>query len=198
MRDYRQLLGSATFRIDAACAAIAGVVTMAWMGAVAWPLIATAKDAPQQDQLVELDDRVRAEEAALRLERSSLNTLQERLQDVVTLEPASRVNTRLVGLAALADRCGVSITMLTHQKALPQKNAVIVPIKIGGSGSYVGVTRFVRALHDQYRDTAVVGLSMIGAPSEAPKDGTYTLDLAWYAAPEGSAGVSTQGNRSAP
>lgn len=198
MKGYRQMLGSGTLRIDAACAAIGCVMTIACAGAVVWPMIATARDAPQQTGLVELESRVRSEEATLRVERSALGALQEQLNDAVTLEPASGVNTRLVGLAALADRCGVSITMLTHQKAQPQKHAVVVPIKIGGSGSYVGVTRFVRALHDQYRDTAVVGLSILGAPSETPKDAAYTLDLAWYAAPEGSAGRPAQGNRSEP
>lgn len=198
MTTLRAFLNSATFRVDAVGATIAVAITVIAAGSLLWPMIASAEDGPRRDAVADLENRARAEEAALRIERAELEALQKQLDAAVTLEPASKVNTRLVGLAALADRCGVSITLLTHQTARAQKKAVVVPIKIGGSGSYLEVTRFARALHDEYRDTAVVGLSINGAPSAAPNDATYTLDLAWYAAPAGPAGGGAKRTPAAP
>lgn len=194
----RLRLNPVTLHVDVTGIAIAVAMTVACAGALVWPIFARSSEVHTPNALTDLENRARAEETALRLDRASLEKLQAEALKTVRLEPVTRVNERLVGLAALADKCGVTITLLTPQKPQPAAKATIVPVKLAGNASYAAITRFVHALHAEYRDTAVVGLSIVGSPTQKPQDAAYTLDLAWYAAPAVSNDAKSTTNRNVP
>ena len=72
--------------------------------------------------------------------------------------------------------------------------ALIVPIKLAGTGSYPDLARFLHSLRETFRDTAITTLKLTAQPA-APNPArtsenvpaAFTIDLAWYAAPAGSA-----------
>ncbi len=190
---------SPTFRVDAAGVAMALTLTCACAAALCWPMVlARGGTESGPDIALALESQARAEEAMLRQSREALESLQERAAQSVTLQPAGQINSRLVAIAEIADRCGVTVTLLTPQKPRPHAKAVVIPIKVGGTGNYLGITRFVGALHDSLRDTAVVSMTLGGQGPDRTQPASYTLDLAWYAAPAGSAGKPSVSNRSAP
>ena len=70
-----------------------------------------------------------------------------------------------------------------------EPKATLVPIKLAGSGTYPDITRFLHALHNQFRDTALSSLKLTAQPDPKQSEkqiAAFSIDLAWYAAPAAS------------
>ena len=201
-----------TLRVDALGLLGALALTAGALAFVVGPRFLSAAPAPR-DQQRELEAR---RHAAIDVDRQA-ETAQAHLIDLntqiaraVQLHPAEHINQRLVEITQLALAEHVSIAQMSpgnpapagpptpgagagadKNKAPPSPLAaggvVVVPIKLAGSGSYPEVARFLHALHDAFRDTAVGSLHITSQPGAsengAPIPAPFTIDLSWYAAP---------------
>ncbi len=205
----------ASLRNDA-LGTLAAVALTLGAGVVAIGPHIIARGPTPADQQVELERR-RQEASALDKQaestRQRLAEFATRSASAVHLQPASKVNERLVEITKLAAAGSISIAQMTpgspilpsappapaDKTAAPaatslDAKAIVVPIKLAGSGSYPEVARFVHALREQFRDIAVTALHMNSVPgsyepgkSSENVPGPFSIDLAWYAAPAGSA-----------
>ena len=213
----------ASLRIDA-LGTLAAVALTLGAGVVAIGPHFLARGPTPADQKAELEHR-RQEAADL---DKMTETTRQRLADLTTrsatavhLQPATRVNERLVEITKLAAGGNISIAQMTPGASTPpsapanapadkhaaapasplDNKALVVPIKLAGTGTYPDLARFIHALREQFRDTAITSLKLNAQPgggaaeSAKPSEntpGSFTIDLAWYAAPAGSADASTK------
>ncbi len=161
-------------------------------------------------QQAELDARIKKSldiDRQAELAQHTLVKLKSESVAAVKLKPASTMNQRLGDIAALAEPLGISITKLVPgATAAPLPAATTTPatlapppltttlsIKLAGTGSYPAISRFLHTVHDNFRDTAVSTLKL-STPLEARQSenplATFSIDLTWYAAPEGSDGAA--------
>jgi hypothetical protein len=147
----------------------------------------------RRKQAIELDQNADAA-------RKNLDLLRQQTAAAVHLQPATYINKRMGDMAALAEPCAVSIAQLSPgvpapaptsadsatPGALVEPKATIVPIKLSGTGAYPDISRFLHALHDTFRDTAISSLHITGQPDPGRSEkqaASFTVDFAWYAAP---------------
>ena len=143
------------------------------------------------------------------LAQRTLADLKSQEITAVTLKPASTMNQRLGDIATLAEPLGISITKLIPGPALaappapaaapsagapatPPPLTTIVSIKLAGTGTYPAISGFLHALHDEFRDTALSSLKLSTnlEPHQSENlSATFSIDLAWYAAPDASDGA---------
>jgi hypothetical protein len=151
-------------------------------------LEARRKDAVQVDQQTDVARRY-------------LDMLKSQTSAAVRLQPPTHINQRMGEMASLAEPCNISIAQLSPgtpppisttpaatgtPAPTPESRATIVPIKLAGTGSYADLSRFLKSLHDTFRDTAVTSLHIIAQPDGKGSEkqvASFTVDFAWYAAP---------------
>lgn len=164
-------------------------------------------------QQADLDARIKKSldiDRQAELAQHAFAKLQSESVAAVKLKPASTMNQRLGDIAALAEPLGISITKLvpgptaaplaaasttpaTPATPAPPPLTTILSIKLAGTGSYPAISRFLHTMHDNFRDTALSTLKL-STPLEARQSenslATFSIDLTWYAAPEGSDGAA--------
>lgn len=128
-------------------------------------------------------------ETTLRGERMELEQQQRRLgESVIRLEAPSRLNDRMVRVTSLAAERGLVVGQIEPGTPSVAGQHTIVPFKLAGRATFSEMTRFLAALHGQFPDTRVDSLSL-AAGAEEGKDGSFSVECAWFAAQEGSAGA---------
>jgi hypothetical protein len=185
-----KLFSKDTLRIDApfALGAITATLGAAALAAAPYVLDRGPTAQQQQDTISERRTLAAEREKALAKQQSDRDALRDRSKEAIQLLPASALNARMSELTTLATECSASITQMAAQPALPpvtivgKDKAVIVPIKLAGSSTYEGATRFLNAIRTRFRDTAITGLHLSAAPADASPTAGYTIDLAWYTA----------------
>ncbi len=190
---------SPVLHVDALGVLIALALT-AGAGAVAVGPKLLARAPTHAEQQQELDSRRKAAveiEQQAEAARRNLDTLKTQTIAAVQLQPPTHINQRMGEMAALAGPCNISIDQLSPGTPAatpiapataggPESKATIVPIKLSGTGSYPDISRFLRSLHDTFRDTAVSSLHVMAQPDPKGSEkqvASFTIDLAWYAAP---------------
>ena len=189
-----------------ALGALAALALTLGAGVVAIGPHIIARGPSPADQQAELERR-RREAAALDKQtdstRQRLVELAALDKTAVHLQPAARVNERLVEITKLAagfaggPGSAITLAQMTPgtpappaQSATPADKAVppaaaaaldsktlIVPIKLAGSGSYPDVARFIHALREQFRDTAITALRINAQPAAPSVATPYLLAI---------------------
>ncbi len=199
-----------TLRVDAlgslaAIALTAGAAALAIGPRILFPAPSRAQ------QQTELNARLKRSldiDRQTDLAQRTLTDLKSQETTAVTLKPASTMNQRLGDIATLAEPLGISITKLIPGPAsaappppAPAPSAgspaappltTIVAIKLTGTGTYPAISGFLHALHDEFRDTALSSLKLSTnlEPHQSENlSATFSIDLAWYAAPDASDGA---------
>lgn len=152
---------------------------------------ARAADVLSANLLVDAEgDRVRGE---LRAARAQAAAAREELASLrVDLAPITDLNTRLGALAKLAQAGSVELTQIepaTDRATLGPGGAFRrVPIRLAGAADDARVEQFLRTLHEQAPDLAVVALriqapeSRLTQPGETSQNrAAFTIDLIWHA-----------------
>ena len=115
--------------------------------------------------------------------KAELERTQAQLEDLpLRLEPSSRVNSRLAGIADLAAEIGLEVHQLLPDSASSGQRYDVVPIVLTGSGDYAQVTRFISRVHDNFADISVVGFALSSADPSA-QVAQFDIGLAWYTLP---------------
>ncbi len=101
------------------------------------------------------------------------------------LSPAGDVNLRLSQISSRAARSGLDINEIRPGLSSASSRYETIPVLLVGSGSYIRCTRFLRALHEEFPDTAVRSLELVAGPIEPGRqsNATFRFDLRWHAAP---------------
>jgi len=172
------------WRIDAAglgaCALITGLAYLAVVRPV-W--LAQA----ESDRLVPILSRkqedLRSARAALAKLREDLEDTRAQVQDLpLRLESSTQVNSRLARLADLASRSGLELHQMLPDQTHTGARYDTVPIKLSGAGDYRKVTRFMRDVHEQFADIAIVGFDL-SAGRAGQGQARFDIGLAWYTIP---------------
>lgn len=200
---------SPTLRVDALGLLAALTLTAGAAALALGPklLSPTQTYAQQQDHLdarrKQAQDIDRQADAA----RKNLDGLNSQAITAVQLKPANTINQRLGEMSNLAAPCDISITSLSPgtpaaqppapaagapAPPAPELKAAIIPIKLAGTGAYPDIACFLHMLHDDFRDTALTSLRITATPDPKQSEkqiASFSIDLAWYAAPAGSDGA---------
>jgi Tfp pilus assembly protein PilO len=171
--------------IDAAGIAVIAACTFVayWLGIA--PVQRAVIQAAQDREALETATRELSDvETALRESRSQLQKAQALLEsNEVRLEPVSHTNARLKLLADMAEEAGLHVSEVTPGSVVTGARFNRVPIRVSGSASYTDVAAFVGRVHAQFRDTAIVQLSLVGRPEEPDAKAQFGLELVWFTSP---------------
>lgn len=126
------------------------------------------------------NERVRKEQAVLdqRLEESK-----------VTLQPASRLNHRVMELVELGSEAGLAVSRVAPAAPRTIRQSVVTRLTVTGEGGYSSIADFLGLLHGRFPDVVVHGFAAGAGRRDNSEAGEFRFDLDWYAAPDDSAGV---------
>jgi hypothetical protein len=189
-----------TRSIDALGLSAAAGLALAVAGLGLWPML---------DRLGEID-RARAELAqvqaqndeqalAVRSSAAGLERARARLaNESIVLRPAGELNTHVRRLTELAAAQGLKLDQINPGAPQRGPRYTSVPLKLGGTGTYGQVERFLRALRSEHPDTAVIAFQITQPLAEPVPAGAskseklaqgasvasaqFMLDMAWFAA----------------
>lgn len=152
------------------------------------PLLARRKAVAEHTALLAVErEKLSQAQRIAQTARTRLELVQKKLAEInLELEPAGHLNQRLAGLMDLAARHGLVLEEVEPSAVRSQEHYQTVPIRLRLRGSYPQCTRFLERLHQQFPDTAVLGLELTGAPvpaGQGPSAGLMSLQLLWYTAP---------------
>jgi Tfp pilus assembly protein PilO len=172
------------------CAA-ALLAAVAYFGVIGPTLDQRVRRAAQADELREETEKGRELQRALRASEARLAAVERATASPkFRLEPASRVNERLSRLTELATAAGVQVDTIEPAKEQAATMYTRVPIRLSGRGKYGDVVRFLVALRRQVPDNAVDEMTLVAQPSPSSPVATFTLGLAWHAAPPAAGPVA--------
>lgn len=169
--------------------AVAGISGAAYFGIVR---VLINRDAPIRQLLADINARgeeARAAEDAAGDSRRRLAEL-ERNPPAVKLESADLINQRLVRITNKAVAAGLSIDQMTPGTPAPAARFVTVPVKISGTCTYPGLSRFVHELRREFPDSAITTLQVSGNPADPTSRASFAAEIAWFAAPAVSAAAT--------
>ena len=175
------------WRIDAAGAAACLVFTLLVYFAGIRPVL--GKRAHAADNRVRLNaQRRKCSELAsvvVALRRQLAATQKALASSTIRLQPPSRVNQRIAGIADLAAKSGLKIdaTHLGPSSSTPRYTAV--PITLAGTGTYRTCITFLRRLNQAFPDTCVTMSDLSANPADPTGEAAFRFQLLWYAAPAG-------------
>lgn len=197
-------------RIDAAGgAACAAMIACAYLLGFGPILRDRAAAAEERSTLSEQERLASAARSDLEAVDRQLKAAQAALVATpVRLLHASRANERIDELVRLARECELRVSATSPQSPRPERGFVTVPIKFAGSCTYTRAARFLAALHTNFPDIAVKGLSLsstVGPEGPVLEEGTreatadFVFELAWHTASAGPGGGSaSNGSAGAP
>ena len=122
---------------------------------------------------------------------TALSAVRQKLIDARTqiaalplhLQQASELNQRLAKLTDLAQSFGLQITAVQPAGSIDARHCLIIPIRIGGAGSYPAMARFLHQLPGTFPDTAVKSIQIANPLGSRDNPvGTFQLELSWYTA----------------
>ncbi len=129
-------------------------------------------------------------EETLRTARASLTNLKTDLEQTsaavlelpLRLDSSSQVNSRLARIADLADKTGLELHAMQPKDPWGGDRYDMVPITLTGQGDYRKVTGFIREVHEQFADIAVIDFSLT-SQGMATDQAQFGIGLAWYTMP---------------
>ena len=175
--------------IDAAGVAACLIVTAAVFALGVQPMIRREADLRQMRTRVAAE-QARADELSRSLAdvRRQVTAIERAVHNnPLRLHPRDHLNARLSLITSAAAEYGIEIDRLEPGRPTARAHFVTVPIRVGGRGGYVELTRFLHQLHRSAPDTAVASIDLRGQPG-IPTPGaaaaTFSLELIWHAAPD--------------
>jgi len=141
----------------------------------------------ESDQLVprlsQKREALRAARTSLAESRDDLEGTRSQLQDLpLRLESSTQVNSRLARLAELASKAGLELHQMLPDQTRTGTRYDTVPIKLSGAGDYHTVALFMRDVHENFADIAIVGFNL-SAGDAARGRAQFDIGLAWYTIP---------------
>lgn len=103
----------------------------------------------------------------------------------LVLSPVSQLNERMTRLAEIARSPVARLKLQETVASVPKPEAryTTVPVRLSGSGSYVGFSGFLSQLHEQFRDMRVTSMKIADNPGAPGSPAVFSVELVWYAAP---------------
>ncbi len=180
-------------RIDIAGAAIClSVTAIAYFTAIAPSATRREQQISQQTEIADLRAKLDQTSKFQRQLSAQLTARQGDLQKTaIQLAPASSVNQRVSSLTTLAAGVAITLDSVEPGTQYDASDFSKVPIKLSGKGSYAASAKFLSQLKERFPDTAVGSMRLASNPAEPASVPTVWFDLVWYAAPEGSAKVTS-------
>ncbi len=174
------------WRIDAAgAAALLAVTALVYLAGIRPTMSKRAHAAGNRARLH--DQRLKCTETsdlATDLQSQLLDTQKALANNAIRLQPASRVNQRVAGIADLATRSKLNIDDVRLGPSSSASRYTAVPITLAGTGTYQTCITFLHALNKTYPDTCVSTSEVSSAPGDPTGLATFKFELLWYAAPE--------------
>lgn len=121
---------------------------------------------------------------AAELQSQLLDTQKALATNAIRLQPASRVNQRVAGIADLATKTKLKIDDVRLGSGSRASRYTAVPITLAGTGTYHTCITFLHALNKTYPDTCVSTSDISSDPGDPTGVATFKFELLWYAAPE--------------
>jgi len=118
------------------------------------------------------------------LQSQLLDTQKALANNAIRLQPASRVNQRVAGIADLATKSKLNIDDVRLGPSSSTSRYTAVPITLAGTGTYRTCIAFLHALNKTYPDTCVSTSEISSDPGDPASMATFKFELLWYAAPE--------------
>jgi Tfp pilus assembly protein PilO len=175
-------LKSPEFRVDAA-----GISVLLALGAACWALNVTPflQRHERTDLLREEGERARvsldrAEQELRKIGAQASEVAAQARARPLVLEPVGQINQRMTRLSELARAPGVGlvITETSAGEAVRSPRYASVPIKIAGTGTYLGVRAWLERLASEQRDMGVKALRVTAMDKG---QASFSVELLWYA-----------------
>lgn len=184
MSRKQSILISRWWRIDAAGILACAVVTSLCFVTLVRPTTGNRHAYEQlQPQVTQREHDVQDARATLASLQNDLDKTKVQLHGLpLRLESSSQVNSRLARLAELAAQAGLDVYQILPDTTRAGQRYDVVPIVLSGGGDYVKVTRFMRDVHDNFADIAVVGFDL-GTDTQGALRARFDIGLAWYTLP---------------
>lgn len=175
------------WRIDAAGAAVCGLVLAGWYGLGVRPL--ASADAARAGMIQEIASREERSEAVARTSR----TIESQADTVrgaqpVRLVPLDQMNRRVASLNEAASRGTLRLEELKPGTPVPGAKHTSVPIVLSGTGTYAAAAAFLHRLRTEFPDVGVSGFELRADGPDA-RTSRFVFNLVWYAA-SGSPGAT--------
>lgn len=136
----------------------------------------------QQEQLGEERTQLAKMNAALAASQRQLEDVQRVLARCrLRLESTAGMNHRLAGISAFAADVGLKVNEIQPGQATPGTYYHTVPIHLTGNGTYRQCTVFLHRLREQFPDTSVLWVELMGSGAEPSGMGLFRIDLQWHA-----------------
>ncbi len=172
------------WRIDAVGLVALTLVTALCYAGLIYPAIGNRRAYEQlQPQVIQRTQEVHDARTSLATLQDNLDRSRTQLEGLpLRLESASGVNRRLAYLAELASEVGLEVHKMLPDSVRAGRRYDIVPIILSGSGDFAQVNHFMRSVHDNFADIAVVGFNLSSDNPGAQK-ARFDIGLAWYTLP---------------
>lgn len=172
------------WRIHVAGAAACTAVTAMMYAFLIYPVV------QMQEEYARLSPTLSEKEEALRTARTSLSNIKSDLERTraevmelpLRLDSSAQVNSRLARIAELADQQGLELHAMQPKDPWGGDRYDMVPISLTGQGDYRKVTGFMREIHKQFADIAVIDFSLTSAGAGSD-EAQFGIGLAWYTMP---------------
>jgi len=182
-------------RVDAAGAGAVAVLTVGGYFAGYAPLqAAQATQTSQRETLAQQRETLERRDDDLRKLRIAAADSKAKLSSAITLEPASRLTSRMAAFPELAELHGVVILETLPRAAVVGKQFVRVPLGVSGTGPYPAFASFLAGIAARFPDMEVVSFQISGQPEDSSQPSRFAVDLVWYTVPDGADDADNAGN----
>ncbi len=125
-----------------------------------------------------------------------LASVRNELADVrLELQPRDALNRRIADIVAVAGATGLDVSESRAGDASSGRWFDTVAIRIQGRGRFSDSLIFLQRLFGELSDVDVSGFDISRSDGDRSDRGSFRFDLAWYAAPAGSAIVDARDER---
>jgi len=104
--------------------------------------------------------------------------------------PLQQSNQRLADLTHLAAQANLNVDELRTAAVVQCDRFQVVPIHLSGTGAFQKCSSFLHQVRQAFPDTAVSALTIARQPGMPAEDATFRIQLSWYAAAPGRAGLA--------
>jgi Tfp pilus assembly protein PilO len=166
---------------------VAGAVVALAMGAALYGLaIRPADDQRAQVSRQQAQFQVERQEAAAQarhaqdLARQVAAAREALRRSPLSLEPASRLNSRLTKLTDSATTEGLKLEEVHPSEPAYGRDCGSVAIRLRGSGSFIKWITFLRRLSQDFPDMAVDSFQLAGQPDASTAQMDFQVSLVWF------------------
>ncbi len=175
----------ATWKIDAAALALACALAGGVYAFTLQPrLSASAAESELREKLSETIGEAESKEASTRQTMGEVQRLRKVTAEVsVELKSTSDLNSHIAAVSTIAQEHHVQINEIRSSPpvAVPGRRHVVVPVDLGGVGSFPDVVALVASLHETHRDTSVITFTIEHVIVDGVDLASFRLGLNWHA-----------------